>query len=290
MKANKPIEQSFPSATLKWVGGKRRLAEQIVALFPAKMGMYFEPFLGGASVFYRLRPEKAHLTDLNASLINYYIQLRDNVSGLMEASLKLQDGFMDGKSDDAKKTFYYEIRSQYNLNSSKNTLENAAQFLFLNKTAFNGIYRENARGGFNVPFNNSRNLKLFDEQQMRASSEQLRNAILEVSDFRSAVSSAKKGDLVYFDPPYIPLSSTASFTDYTKSQFGPSAQEDLRDLANELRMKGVFVVLSNSFSSQVEELYQGFELKRLEINRLVSADASSRGQICEFLIIGRPYV
>ena len=276
------------SATLKWVGGKRRIAEQIVSHFPAIYGRYFEPFLGGGSVFFRARPSKAHLTDLNASLINYYVHLRDDVTGLMREAQSLQNAFSKLGAQEQKKDFYLRLRSRYNLDLSKSSLTNAAQFLFLNKTAFNGLYRENAKGDFNVPFNNADNLSLFQREQFVTSSAMLQGATLQVADFRKAVQKAKSGDLVYFDPPYVPVSATSSFTDYTKAAFGHTAQTALRDLAVELRSKGVFVVLSNSYSEIVSDLYKGFELNEISINRLVAAESASRGKVTEYLIIGRP--
>jgi DNA adenine methylase len=283
---NTPDETAV--STLKWVGGKRRISQQIITFFPPKFGKYYEPFFGGGSVFFKAQPKKSHLTDLNASLINYYIQLRDNTQGLMRQALALQKTFTSMSTQDERKSFYYEVREKFNRDSDKSSLKNAVQFLFLNKTSFNGIYRENSKGEFNVPFNNTKKLNLFQPEQLEASSRALQGATMEIADFREAVSKAKTGDLVYFDPPYVPLSSTASFTDYTKSDFGPESQEALRDLALKLRAKGVFVVLSNSFSPVVKELYGDFQLHQLQINRLVAADKGSRGQISEYLIVGQP--
>jgi DNA adenine methylase len=279
---------SGPSSTLKWVGGKRRLSKEIVSVFPDSYLTYFEPFLGGASVYLEALPAKAKLSDLNGSLINYYLHLRDNPALLMEACLKLEKSFNKLKDLSARKDFYLKVRTQFNSDLDKKDLDNAAKFLFLNKTAFNGMYRENSRGEFNVPFNNKENLKLFEKDQFLANSRALKSASLSVSNYREAVSKAKRGDLVYFDPPYIPLSTTAAFVDYTKSPFGPSAQEELRDTAKELVDKGVTVILSNSYCETVEKLYKGFELRPVEINRLIAADGKVRGRALEYLIIGKP--
>jgi len=276
--------------TLKWVGGKRRIADQIITHFPESFGCYFEPFLGGGSVFFRTKTPRAHLTDLNASLINYYVQLRDDPDSLVEASQTLQRRFNRLETQDDRKNFFYRVREKYNNENSKSGLVHATNFLFLNKTAFNGLYRENSKGHFNVPFNNAKILNLLDPEQVAWNSEALKGVGLESCGFRDAVRTAKPGDLVYFDPPYVPLSSTAAFTDYTKSTFGPAAQEDLRNLAMELRTKGVNVVLSNSFSPIVKKLYSGFELHQLRINRLVAAQSASRGEISEYLIVGKANV
>ena len=206
----------------------------------------------------------------------------------MKAALRVQEDFNNLNGQEEKKLFFYESRKRFNSNNSKSDLLNAVDFLFLNKTAFNGLYRENAKGEFNVPFNNTKNLNLFQVEQILQNSSVLSGVELKVADFRQSTSSAKSGDLVYFDPPYVPLSETSSFTDYTKSAFGPEAQESLRDTANELRSRGVTVVLSNSFSKIVKALYAGFELNEININRLVAASSGSRGAIQEYVIVGRP--
>jgi DNA adenine methylase len=280
--------ESRPNSTLKWVGGKRRLSKEIVSVFPESFLTYFEPFLGGASVYLEALPAAAKLSDLNSSLINYYLHLRDNPEQLMASCLNLEQVFNKMNILADRKNFYLEIRTQFNSDLTKKDLENAAQFLFLNKTAFNGMYRENSRGEFNVPFNNKENLKLFEKEQFLANSEALQSATLIVSNYREAVSEAKSGDLVYFDPPYVPLSATAAFVDYTKSSFGPAAQEELRDTAKELVDLGVTVVLSNSYCEAVEKLYQGFDLRPVQINRLIAANGTVRGKALEYLIIGKP--
>jgi DNA adenine methylase len=277
-----------PVSTLKWVGSKRKLAAEIVSAFPQEFGTYFEPFLGGASVFLEALPSRAQLSDLNSSLINYYLQLRDNQASLVNSCLTLESTFNELGSQDDRKSFYLKIRREFNNDIAKVGVENASQFLFLNKTGFNGMYRENSRGEFNIPFNNTVKLKLFDEHQFLLNSRILQNASLRVSNYREAVSTAQAGDLVYFDPPYVPISATSAFVDYTKSSFGPPAQEELRDTAKQLVRQGVFVVLSNSYCEAVEKLYKGFELRAVDVTRLIAANGKSRGKILEYLIIGLP--
>ncbi len=276
------------NSTLRWVGGKRKLAKQIVSVFPEEFGTYFEPFLGGASVYLEAAPQSAHLSDLNGSLINYYLQLRDNHTLLAERCRKLESTYNSLADQDSRKGFYLDVREKFNLQASKNDLENACFFLFLNKTGFNGMYRENSKGQFNIPFNNTVNLRLFEDDQFRRNSLALQNASINVSNYREAVAGAKAGDLVYFDPPYVPISITSAFVDYTKSSFGPTAQEELRDTAQELVNQGVHVVLSNSYCETVERLYKNFTLKVVEINRLIAADGKLRGKACEYLILGTP--
>lgn len=279
-------ERRVPVTTLKWVGGKRRIAEQIISYFPKRFGTYYEPFVGGGSVFFRVSTSKAQLSDLNGSLINYYIQVRDDPDKLLSRAQKLQNEFNSFQSVEERKRFFYEVRERFNRETEKEGLANATDFLFLNKTAFNGLYRENLKGQFNVPFNNAKSLNLLNSGQLALNSHALKGVSLKRCGYREAVREAKMGDLVYFDPPYVPISSTAAFTDYTKSAFGPEAQEDLRNLALELMKRGVNVVLSNSYSPIVEKLYKGFDLHQLRINRLVAAERNSRGEISEYLIVG----
>ena len=189
---------------------------------------------------------------------------------------------------EARKENYYSLRAEFNKIKNSNSEREALLFLFLNKTSFNGLYRENSRGEFNVPFNNSEKLILAEELNFRANSLALAKTKLKVCGFENGIRGIKSGDLVYFDPPYVPLSRTADFTDYTKSPFDFSAQKKLRDVALKLVKNGVFVLLSNSFSDQVEELYSDFQLHELKINRLVSASSESRRSIGEYLIVGDP--
>jgi DNA adenine methylase len=287
------LESSSVNGTksaIKWVGGKKRIAKEIVAFFPDKYSSYFEPFLGGASVFLEASPKRAYLSDLNPSLINFYEVLRDKPNKLVDNAEMYEREFNALVSQAAKKAFYYRVRSDYNQETNVTGIENATRFLFLNKTAFNGLYRENSKGEFNVPFNNKEKLKLFELGNILDNSKALKGVQLTASTFTDAIKPANSGDVVYFDPPYIPLSTTAAFTDYTKSSFGPEEQEQLRDVAANLVSKGATVVLSNSYSPEVKKLYKDFELHELSINRLVAASSASRGAVREYLIVGRPSV
>jgi DNA adenine methylase len=227
-------QESVPSSGLKsaikWVGGKKRIARQIVNLFPREYNAYFEPFLGGGSVFLEASPKRAFLSDLNPSLINFYVSLRDEPESLVLLAEEYEVEFNGLISQEAKKAFYYEVRQEFNDLREHIGSQNAARFLFLNKTAFNGLYRESSKGEFNVPFNNKVTLKLFERENIFANSLALKGVSLESSSFLEVVSRVNEGDLVYFDPPYIPLSATSAFTDYTKSAFGPEAQLQLLDL------------------------------------------------------------
>lgn len=284
----KPSTGTEIKSAIKWVGGKRRIANEIVSFFPDVYATYFEPFLGGASVFLKALPKKAFLSDLNPSLINFYEALRDSPQKLIDYAEKYEIEFNSLLTQDAKKAFFLKVRNDFNQAMHESSIENATRFLFLNKTAFNGLYRENSQGEFNVPFNKKENLKLFEHENLLLNSVALRDAHLSTATFLEAVKKVKKGDLVYFDPPYIPLSNTAAFTDYTKSSFGPAEQIQLRDVAINLVSRGATVILSNSYSPEVKKLYKEFELRKLAINRLVAASSASRASISEYLIIGRP--
>lgn len=279
-------QQLALKSTLKWVGGKRRIAPEIARHFPESYGRYFEPFVGGGSVFLAAHPKSASLSDVNGGLINYYLQLRDSIDSLLDAAMRLQTEFNALSSQDSRRAHFHQQRAAYN-RSERTGVQAAARFLYLNKTAFNGLYRENSKGDFNVPFNNKENLILFEVQNLRDNSIRLNSVELRTLGFKEAVEDAEAGDLVYFDPPYVPLSNTAAFTAYTKSPFGPAAQKQLRDTALELLSRGVFVVLSNSYCPEVAELYSDFDLHEVEINRLVAAKGASRSRLSEFVIVGR---
>jgi DNA adenine methylase len=280
-------QQKTLKSTLKWVGGKRRIAAEITKFFPKTYGRYFEPFVGGGSVFLAAEPRAAVLSDVNRGLINYYSQLRDYPEALMEAATDLENAFNRLASQDSKKQHFYEQRLAFN-GSDRAGVQAAAVFLYLNKTAFNGLYRENTRGEFNVPFNNKETLALFDLENLQENSKRLKGVELANVSFEQAVTTAEAGDLVYFDPPYIPISSTAAFTAYSKSPFGPSAQTNLRDTARQLISRGVAVVLSNSHCAEVSDLYTGFDLHEVQINRLVAASGAARSRLSEFVIVGNP--
>lgn len=285
---NESSSGSDLKSSLKWVGGKRRIAREIVSFFPDKYNSYYEPFLGGASIFLEASPKSANLSDLNPSLINFYLALRDNPKKLIVNAEKYELEFNSLKSQELKKSFYYRVRDDYNQGKEAMGIENATRFLFLNKTSFNGLYRENSKGEFNVPFNNKEKLKLFELRNILENSKAFSGVKLSTSTFVEAIKPVKRGDLVYFDPPYIPLSNTSAFTDYTKSTFGPEEQRQLRDTATNLVLNGATVILSNSYSPEVKRLYKDFELQELSVKRLVAASSASRGSISEYLIIGRP--
>jgi DNA adenine methylase len=258
---------------IKWAGGKRQLLPQLRRYVPERFGRYYEPFVGGGALFFELRPTNAVLTDVNERLIRTYRGVQNDVEGVIELlrTCRHEEGF------------FYEQRD-VDIDQKTDT-EVAAWFIYLNKVGFNGLYRVNRQNRFNVPFGRHKNPTICDEQTLRACSAALAHARIEKADFAAAVAEAQAGDLVYFDPPYVPVSVTASFTSYTSDRFDRVGQERLRDLALELKGRGVHVLLSNSSAPLVRDLYQhGFETVEVSATRLVNSKVTGRGAITELVM------
>lgn len=268
---------------IKWVGGKNQLLSQLDPLFPVKFGTYFEPFLGGGAVFYHLQPKKAYLNDVNETLIETYRHIKTDPKKIIKELSSLQKKYY-AVDPASRESFYYEIRDKYN-KSKPADLKRSVYFLFLNKTAFNGIHRENSKGGFNVPFGKYAKPTIVDPEAINSVSEMLKQVELTNTDFQSAVKKAKKGDFVYFDPPYHPLVDAPSFTSYHKSSFRKEDQLRLRDTFVELDKKGVNVMLSNSYTPFIKEIYKGYKQIPVKAARFVNAKASGRGKIDEIVIL-----
>jgi DNA adenine methylase len=261
-----------PRPFIKWAGGKRQLLTAILRKVPRTYGAYHEPFLGGGAVFFALSPIKAFLSDSNERLVRCYKGIKSHLPEVVSllkgykkdrsVFMKMRDQDIDAESDAAV----------------------AAWFIFLNKLGFNGLYRVNSKNRFNVPFGDNKNAQIFDEDNLVACSRALANAEVEHEDFSKVLDRARSGDLVYFDPPYVPLSSTSYFTSYTAKGFTPEDQIRLRDLALKLKERDVHVILSNS--STAESLYKGkgFVVKKVLASRAVNSKPEGRGKIAELLI------
>ncbi len=271
-----------PKPFVKWVGGKRQLLTQfrLMNLYPPekfdpKTGRYFEPFVGGGAVFFDLLPEKAFLSDLNNDLVITYNVIKKEVEKLISTLKK-------HKTD---KEYFLKIRAQ---NSNELTdLEIASRFIFLNRTCFNGMYRVNSKGGFNVPFGKYTNPLICDEQNLRKVSNALKEVEIKKQDYKEVLKKAKKGDFVYFDPPYYPVSKTSSFTSYTSEAFLEKEQTELRDTFSELSKRGCFVMLSNSDTPFINKIYseiKGVRITKVQAGRAINSDASKRGKITEVLV------
>jgi DNA adenine methylase len=258
---------------IKWVGGKRQLLPAILPHVPKSFGTYHEPFLGGGALFFAMQPKRAILSDGNARLVRTYWGVCNSVNDVIQLL----------KTYPYDRDFYYRMREQ-NADSLQNH-ELAAWFIYLNKTGFNGLYRVNRSGGFNVPFGRYTNPTICDEPNLRACSYALQSASIVHSDFGCVLDRAVRGDFVYFDPPYVPLTATSSFTSYTSDGFEMADQRRLRDVALVLKRRGVSVLLSNSSAPAVFELYRdGFTIETVDARRCVNSKASARGAIKEVLI------
>lgn len=264
---------------IKWAGGKKQLIEQFKPFFPKKINNYYEPFVGGGTIgFYLLKnnPEikKVFLSDINQELITTYKVIKNDVENLIKSLKKYKEKH--------NKEFYYKIRSQEV--EKLNDLKIATRFIYLNKTCFNGLYRVNSKGKFNVPMGNYKNPKICPEDDLREISKLLEKDDISVSQFYESVKKAKKGDFVYFDPPYYPLNRTSSFTKYTKESFLEKEQEHLAKTFRELDKKGVNVMLSNSDTDFIKNLYKGYNLNFVKATRMINCDATKRGKINEVVI------
>lgn len=268
---------------LKWVGGKGQLLEQFQELFPEKYNSYFEPFIGGGAVFFSINPKKAIINDINTTLVQTYIYIKDDVEKVIKELKKLEKEFLS-KEQEERKEFYYKIREKYN-SLPKDDFKRSLYFLFFNKTAFNGVYRENSKGGFNVPMGSYKNPKIVDEDNLRAVSESLKHTSITNASFADVVKKAKAGDFVYFDPPYHPVSTTSSFTSYSKDDFTKEDQIKLRDLFVELDKKGVYVMLSNSYTPFIKEIYSAYKQIPVNASRMINSKADKRGKISEIVIV-----
>lgn len=271
-----------PRPFVKWVGGKRQLLSQFRSLnlyppgrFDIKTGRYFEPFVGGGAVFFDLLPEKAFLSDLNNELVVTYNVIKNDVEKLI----------LSLKKHNINKEYYLEIRSQNPEYLSDVSV--ASRFIFLNRTCFNGMYRVNSRGGFNVPFGKQTNPLICDEVNLRKVSNALKNVEIKKQDYKKILRQARKGDFIYFDPPYYPISKTASFTSYTSETFLDKEQIELRDVFAVLHKLGCFVMLSNSDSPFINKIYseiKGIRITKVLAGRMINSDASKRGKITEVLV------
>ena len=261
---------------VKWVGGKRQLMFELIKNMPKSYNRYFEPFIGGGALFFELQPEQAYISDMNEELINLYSVVRNNVYELIK----------DLSKHEVSKEYFLEIRNidrteQY---TELSDVERASRFIYLNRTCFNGMYRVNSQGQFNVPFGHYKNPRIIDKNNLLNCSELLKKTEIKCADFSEILTKVKKGDLVYFDPPYVPLNETSSFTSYTKDGFDINMQFKLRDVCDELDNKGVKFMLSNSDTKLVNELYENYNIKKVFASRQINANADGRGKITEVLV------
>lgn len=277
--AEVPVEaQPF----IKWVGGKAQLLTQFDQFLPLHVDRYFEPFIGGGAVFFHLRhrfPQmRAFLRDINPELINTYLAVRDFPQELM---LRLDEHSARFRAN--REIYYYEVRAQHTL-AERKVVERAARMIFLNKTCFNGLWRVNARGEFNVPIGSQTKPNLYDEENILAASRALQRVHLEVQDFRATLAETRRGDFAYIDPPYYPVSLTANFTSYTKEDFGVEEQNELHAVCASAVARGVRLMLSNSDTPFIRRLYRDFQIHTVQARRAINCDGSKRGAVNEVVV------
>lgn len=269
---------------VKWVGGKRGLLSQIIPLIPKEFNNYFEPFVGGGALFFELyslgllRDKKVYLFDINSELINTYNIVKTNPSDLIK---NLQE-FKEKHS----KEFYYEVRSWDREENflSRDLLQRAARFIYLNKTCFNGLYRVNSKGYHNVPMGSYKNPKICDEETIYSASEALQRATILNTSYKDVLKYASRDDFVYFDPPYYPLTQTSSFTAYNENSFLDKEQIELFEVFKELDMLGSKVAHSNSDAGFIKDLYKEFHVRDIQANRFINSNSSGRIRINEVFI------
>lgn len=272
----KRIESPVARPCFKWAGGKTSSLPDILQRLPAKISTYYEPFVGGGAVFFALAAEQrfknAVLGDANDELMRAYGALRAHPDNVVDAL----------KTHVHEEKRYYQVRGQDP--KMLKPSDRAARLIYLNRTCFNGLYRVNKKGIFNVPFGDYSNPTICDEENLRAVALALKDARLLGEDFGQTVRSAGRGDAVYFDPPYVPLSETSSFTGYAKGGFDFFDQERLRNTALTLAERGVHVLLSNSDTPFVRQLYEGFRIEEVQARRAINSKGKKRGKIGELII------
>src|SRR4051812_18901928 len=260
------VQEVVASPVVKWVGGKTKLLPELLLRMPERYGRYYEPFAGGAALFFRLAPKRAVLADFNHDLVGLYTAIAKDVGAVIRR--------LEMHRQAHSESHYYETRERWNDREvSWSTPERAAAFIYLNKTCFNGLWRVNRGGGFNVPIGRYTDPPICVPDALRAASRTLAGADLRVGDYAAACVDARAGDLVYFDPPYHPVTETANFVSYTADAFGPDDQRALATLARSLVARGVRVMLSNSDVPFIRSLYQGLRIDRVWCSRAVNSNA-----------------
>lgn len=273
-----------PKPFVKWVGGKRQLLKQfkLLNLYPPEKfdptkARYFEPFVGGGAVFFDLLPKKAFLSDMNFELVTTYNAIKTDVESLIKSL----------KKHDHNKEYFLHVRAK---KVEKLTpLQIASRFIYLNRACFNGMYRVNSKGEFNVPFGDNKNPLICDEENLRKISQALKNVEIKHQDYKHVLKKARKGDFIYFDPPYHPISKTSTFTSYTTNGFTENDQIELRDIFAELSERGCFVMLSNSDATFINKIYSeikkdGVRISKVDAGRAINSKGSGRGKIKEVLV------
>jgi DNA adenine methylase len=276
----RPQRRLAPDATpfLKWVGGKGKLERALSAWYPpgVELMRHVEPFMGGGALFFARAPQRALLCDINRDLVQTYVSVRDELSVVVRHLKRLAQAHGEES--------YYQVRERYNARAHKTLAERAALFIYLNKTCFNGLYRVNKSGHFNVPMGRYAKPAIADVDTLSAASQRLARADIRCAPFEALIAEAKPGDFVYLDPPYEPVSRTANFTAYASDGFTQADQTRLRDIFRELDRRGSKLMLSNSDVPFIRELYRGYQIDEVLAARAVSCDPGKRGPVRELVI------
>ena len=285
---------------IKWVGGKSQLIEQLDEQLPADFGnwkniTYIEPFVGGgAMLFYMLQhyPNIKHaiINDINSDLTTCYRTVRDTPEQLINSLKDIEKAYLALESEDARREFFMAVRDRYN-EKNLEPIENTTKFIFLNRTCFNGLYRVNKKGLFNVPFGKYTNPTICDAETIRKDSELLQRVVILNEDFEETIEHAQGNTFFYFDPPYRPLSDTSSFNDYTKESFNDDAQIRLKEFCDRINSSGYKFMLSNSDCKGKNEednffdvLYQAYQIERVWASRSINSNPNKRGKLTEILV------
>ncbi len=262
---------------IKWVGGKRQLIDEIKKNLPKNFNRYFEPFIGGGAVFFALKRTDSVINDYNPELTNMYEVIRDTPKKLIKELQKHQNN----------EEYYYKLRAldrepkQY---AKLSKVERAGRFIFLNKTGYNGLYRVNKKGQNNVPYGKYKNPAIFEENNILECSKLLQKTTILTGDFENIKEHIKKGDFVYFDPPYVPLNTTSNFTAYTDKGFDDDMQFRLKELCDYIDRIGAYFLLSNSYTDFILDLYKDYNIVTVEANRAVNCKSTGRGKVKEVLV------
>lgn len=271
---------------LKWVGGKGRLLDQLMPYFIKARkdeGKYFEPFFGGGAAFFALAPVTGRINDVNKALMGAYQNVKNDVEAVITELEVLEHEYLTLDAY-TRQEYYYERRDEYNQESHE-TIRKSALLIFLNKTCFNGVYRENKKGGFNVPHGRYANPTICDKDTLRTTSNTLQYVEISSGSFEDAVKDAKKGDFVYFDPPYYPLTPTSSFTSYSADNFLDEDQRHLRRVIDDLTKRGVKVAMSNSWTPFIIDLYKEYRQEKIMAGRSINSVGTKRGKVAEILVL-----
>src|SRR3972149_1545609 len=240
---------------VKWAGGKRQILTELIDSMPKEYNRYYEPFIGGGALFFFIMPDNAYISDINPELINLYEAVRNNVEELIE----------DLKKHKNNEEYYYKIRNVDRTHKYKNwsNIQKASRLIYLNQTCFNGLYRTNNSGNFNVPFGFYKNPRIINKENLRVCSKLLQHTEIVLGSFLKIEKKVKEGDFVYFDPPYVPISQTSSFTKYYKDDFDYDMQFELKELCDRISKKKVNFMLSNSYVDSITKLYRNYQIKKI---------------------------